>query len=230
LEKIYNSTFDEARSDLTEKNIFGIFPKIGSDEVGKGDFFGPLVVCAVFLHEPSQLAEYAAGDSKTLSNRRILQSAPEIMKNVLHSVVKISPEKYNDLYLRFRNINVILGWAHAQAIKNILDKDVHPRVILIDKFGPEIRVLKHFDSPVVKEKLVFMVRAEEDAAVAAASVIARYVFLNEMKALGKGCGMELPLGAGELVDVAAQILAGKIGLAQLSRYVKIHFKNYSRLK
>jgi ribonuclease HIII len=211
------------------KDVLDLFPRIGSDEVGKGDFFGPLVVCSVFLESLSQIVDGTARDSKSLSDSRVSRLAPQLIKKVKYSVVKISPQKYNELYEKFGNINVILGWAHAQAIKNLLAENLIPETILIDKFGPEIRVLKHFDDDKIKKSMVFSPKAEIDPAVAAASIIARYTFLNEIKKMGRECGMEIPLGAGTSVDEAAKKLLGTIGQKNLSRYVKIHFKNYSRL-
>lgn len=215
---------------LDNKKIFNTFPKIGSDEVGKGDFFGPLVVCAVYIEDSAQISELAARDSKTISDSRVEKLGARLVRMVEYSLVKISPEKYNQLYQRFKNINVILGWAHAQAIKNVLEKQKNPEIILIDKFGPEFRVQKHFDDHGIREKMIFINRAEQDTAVAAASIIARYTFLNEMGKLSTRCGRKLPLGAGEMVDSAARELAAKIGLQNLSNYVKVHFKNYLRLK
>jgi len=214
---------------LDNKQIFKTFPKIGSDEVGKGDFFGPLVVCAVYIEDSAQISELAARDSKTISDSRVEKLGARLVRMVEYSLVRISPEKYNQLYQRFKNINVILGWAHAQAIKNVLEKQKNPKIILIDKFGPEFRVLKHFDDSALKEKMVFFSRAEQDIAVAAASIIARHTFLKEMGKLSTQCGRKLPLGAGEMVDSAARELVGKIGLQNLSKYVKVHFKNYLRL-
>jgi ribonuclease HIII len=212
-----------------DTHIFNTFPKIGSDEVGKGDFFGPLVVCAVYIKEPARVSELSARDSKTISDSRVEKLGMQLVKMVEYSLVRISPEKYNQLYQRFKNINVILGWAHAQAIKNVLEKQKNPKIILIDKFGPEFRVKKHFDDPGISEKMIFLNRAEQDTAVAVASIIARYTFLKEMGKLSSECGQKLPLGAGERVDMAAKELAAKIGLQNLSKYVKVHFKNYLRL-
>ena len=215
--------------DKGVESLLNIYPKIGSDEVGKGDFFGPLVVCAVFMESIGQVEGLAIRDSKTISDSRARVLTPQLMRRLIHSSVKISPEKYNELYRRFKNINVILGWAHAQAIRNLLQKKLNPSVILIDKFGPEFRVLKHLDDTCIREKTFFSTHAEKDAAVAAASVIARGIFLDEIRNLSRQAEMEIPLGAGQGVDGAARKLSEKIGKPELRRFVKIHFKNFSRL-
>jgi len=211
------------------KSASDCYPKIGSDEVGKGDFFGPLVVCSVFLESSSQIGDITIRDSKSISDSKVNHLASLLIKKVKYSIVKISPQKYNELYSKFKNINIILGWAHAQAIKNLLAENLLPKIVLVDKFGPEVRVLKHFDDDKIREMMVFSPNAETDRAVAAASIIARYTFLNEIKKLKGDCGMDIPLGAGALVDAMAKKLAQKIGFQNLSRYVKTHFKNYSRL-
>lgn len=214
---------------MTEPDVLKIFPKIGSDEVGKGDFFGPLVVCAVYLENSGQVDDLGVRDSKSVSNSRTRTLAPQLMRRLRHSTVKIFPEKYNELYGKFKNINVILGWAHARAIMNLLEENLTPRIILIDRFGPEFRVLTHFDQAGIREMTVFSPGAERDAAVAAASIIARGVFLSEIEKLTQQAGMDIPLGAGEKVDGVARRLCEKMGKPGLTRFVKTHFKNYSRL-
>jgi len=212
------------------QEAFSIFPKIGGDEVGKGDFFGPLVVCAVYLEGPDSVPREVR-DSKSVSEHRIRTQAPALLQALsrAHAVVKISPAKYNELYAKFKNINAILGWAHARAVKNLLETGLDPRVILIDRFGPEFRVTRHFDDPGWVEKMVFLPRAEEDPAVAVASVIARYTFLKEMERLSRSAAMNLPLGAGEGVDAAARVLAKRVGPSGMAAFAKVHFKNFQRI-
>lgn len=217
-------------TELTFDQAAARFPKIGTDEVGKGDFFGPLVVTAVFLENSGETADIRILDSKAMSDSAIRVHAPRLIRALKHSVVKILPAKYNQLYGRFRNINLILGWAHAQAIKNLLGEGVRPELILIDKFGPPSRVLRHFGGDAVKDRIHFFTRAEKDKAVACASMISRMVFLSEMAKLSDQAGFPIPLGAGPLVDQAARRLAAGIGLENLGSFVKLHFRNFAALR
>jgi len=217
-------------AELTFTQAASRFPKIGTDEVGKGDFFGPLVVSAVFMKNPEMTGDLRILDSKSLSDSAIRANAPLLMQILKHSVVKILPSKYNQLYERFHNINLILGWAHAQAIKNLLDEGVRPELILIDKFGPPSRVLHHFHGDEPKGRILFFTHAEKDKAVACASMISRLVFLNEMEKLSHQAGIAIPLGAGPLVDQAAQKLAARLGVENLGMFVKLHFRNFASLK
>jgi ribonuclease HIII len=215
---------------LESTQVFNTFPKIGCDEVGKGDFFGPLVACAAYLDTDDVLGEeLGIRDSKSMSDSRVKKIAPGLKRRIPHSVVRISPAKYNELYQKFKNINAILGWAHATAIKNLLQEGHHPRLILIDRFGPEFRVSRHFSEKDIVDKLIFLPKAEADRAVAAASVIARHTFLEDMMRLSAQAGRELPLGAGDQVDAVARVLARELGPEGMLPYVKKHFKNFSRL-
>jgi len=203
------------------------FPRLGSDEAGKGDFFGPLVVAAAYIEKPGDLAD-AVVDSKRLSDGSIARLAADLTRRIRHTVVKIMPPRYNELYARLKNINAILGWAHAQAIKNLLAAGARPAAILVDRFGPEFRVLRHL-ADADRNGVHFFAHGEQDPAVAAASIIARHTFVREMERLGEKADMRLPLGAGEEVDGAARALARKVGRERLAEFVKVHFKNFARI-
>ncbi len=214
----------------TLSELEAVFPRLGCDEVGKGDFFGPLVVCGVVINERNYPLFDGICDSKKMSDKRIGVIAPGLMEKVPHSVVKIGPARYNELYLRFRNINAILGWAHSRVIRNLLEQGQNPAAIVIDQFGPEFRVLGNLrDVDYEMNRIFFFNRAESDPPVAAASVIARYVFLQEMELLGKKLGTKIPLGAGAPVDLTAKALFQKHGGEIFKDFAKLHFKNFSKL-
>lgn len=203
---------------------------IGTDESGKGDYFGPLVVAAVFWDE--RAAEALAGlrirDSKLLSDRRAAVLAREIVRTTRHAVVIIGPEKYNELIARMKNLNRLLAWGHARAIENILAAAACPRAVS-DQFGDE----KFLNNALLEKgrriELVQKTKAESEPAVAAASVLARNTFLQYLDKLSERAGIPLPKGAGPPVDQAAQALVGKWGKEALGQFAKLHFKNTARI-
>jgi ribonuclease HIII len=198
---------------------------IGTDEAGKGDYFGPLVVAGVWVNEVTAAELLAAGvrDSKKISDRRAHEIAARIRETSPVEVVAISPERYNEMYAKIRNLNRLLAWAHARVIENLLTRVDCSRVIS-DQFGDE-RVLQR--ALMEKGRAVQLVqrpRAEDDVAVAAASIIARSEFLNRLRQLGDKEGVELAKGAGPPVLVAGRRLVEKHGAGALARVAKLHFK------
>jgi ribonuclease HIII len=216
---------------VAEQNLFPPEPgRIGSDESGKGDFFGPLVVAAFFMPEGEEavLRELGVKDSKRTSDARCREIAATLKKGYIHSVVTVGPEKYNELYEKLRNLNRILAWAHARAIENILER-VPAGKAVTDQFGDEKFVLNALLKKGRSIELVQMPRAEEDAAVAAASILARAEFLTRLHFLSKDVGAELPKGASALVEEAAVKLVRAKGPGILERVAKTHFKTTTRV-
>ncbi|MEN6311231.1 MAG: ribonuclease HIII [Acidobacteriota bacterium] len=212
----------------------GLFPaepgRIGTDESGKGDFFGPLVVAAFFMPEGQEnvLRELGVKDSKRTSDGRCREIAAVLKKDYVHSLVAIGPAKYNELYAKFQNLNRLLAWAHARAIENILERVPAGRAVT-DQFGDE-RVVKNALLKKGREiDLVQMPRAEEDPAVAAASILARAEFLARLGDLSREAGMPLPKGASTQVDEAAVRLVRAKGPGILEQVAKTHFKTTARV-
>ncbi len=204
--------------------------RIGTDESGKGDYFGPLVVAGVFLPEEQEsiLAELGVKDSKKFSDNRVRELADLIKKGYTHSIVAIGPEKYNELYLKLRNLNRILAWAHARAIENILE-DVNCKLAVTDQFGDKAYVLNALMKRGKSIDLIQRPKAEEDLAVAAASIVARAEFLKRLYFLSQDVGIELPKGASPLVEEAGMKLVKTQGAQALDRVAKKHFKITARI-
>ncbi len=216
---------------MSGPNLFPSEPgRIGSDESGKGDFFGPLVVAAFFMPEGQEglLRELGVKDSKRTSDARCRQIAEELKKGYVHSIVAVGPEKYNELYAKLRNLNRILAWAHARAIENILERVPAGRAVT-DQFGDERFVKNALLKKGRAIELVQMPRAEEDPAVAAASILARAEFLVRLHFLSKDVGAELPKGASALVEEAAVKLVRAQGPGILDKVAKTHFKTAARV-
>lgn len=195
------------------------------DESGKGDYFGPLVAAAVAVSpaEVELLAAWGVRDSKRLSDHRARELDLLIRGVCPYEVVAIGPLRYNELYEKMRNLNRLLGWAHARALENLLER-VPCRRALADQFGDK-RVIEQ--ALMRKGKAVALEqrhRAEEDPAVAAASVVARAEFLERLERMSREFGKPLPKGASPLVESAARRLVQDHGADVLKRIAKLHFK------
>jgi ribonuclease HIII len=208
-------------------------PRIGVDESGKGDFFGPLVIAGAFLNEAAayNMMEIGVRDSKMIkSDARIAEMAKEIRltEGCVTDVVAIGPEKYNQLHAQTRNVNNILGWGHARVIENLLGRVDSPKAIS-DQFGNKRIIEKALMERGRKIELVQRHKAESDLAVAAASIIARNEFVMRLRRLGKEYGVELPKGASTAVEQAAAELIAKHGRDALGKVAKMHFRTSQKV-
>ncbi len=203
---------------------------IGTDESGKGDYFGPLVVAGVFILDEQQkvLAELGVKDSKRFSDNRVREFANLIKKGYKHSLVAIGPEKYNELYSKLRNLNRILAWAHSRAIENILEH-VHCALAVTDQFGDEAYVLNALMKKGRNIELIQRPKAEEDLAVAAASILARAEFLKRLYFLSQDVGIDLPKGSPPFVVETGVKLVKMHEVQILDRVAKKHFKVTKRI-
>lgn len=203
--------------------------RIGVDESGKGDFFGPLVIAACFV-APWHYAELEeVRDSKTLTDKKSLELASKIKKVCPHEVIVIGPTKYNELYKKIGNLNKLLAWGHARAIEDVLTKQTCDLVIS-DQFADPSGLRRALMERGRQVQLVSMVRAESDLAVAAASVLARAAFLERLAKLGKELGIDLPKGAGPMVDATAAKIIRERGEAALEGVAKLHFKTVEKAR
>jgi ribonuclease HIII len=208
-----------------------LLPSIGTDESGKGDFFGPLVCAGVYVDAESADALLALGvrDSKRLSDRRCHELSDHIKATCAerYSVVEIMPSRYNDLYEQFRregkNLNTLLAWAHARVLENLLGQVACTRAIT-DQFADPRYVKSKLQQRGKAIELIQMPRAEVHIAVAAASVLARARFLERLEALSAQCGVTLPKGASQAVVQAGRSLVKQQGVAMLRQVAKLHFK------
>lgn len=210
---------------------------IGSDEVGTGDYFGPITVVAAYV-EPSQmplLQELGVKDSKDLKDPQIIKIAKDIIHVVPHSILVLHNEKYNTLQERGMTQGKIKALLHNKALSHVLRKiePTKPDGILIDQFAEPDIYFRHIqkEEQIVKENVYFSTKAEGvHLAVAAASIIARYAFVTEFEKLSEIAGVPLQKGAGSGVDkIAAQIIKKK-GEASLRQIAKLHFANTEKAK
>jgi ribonuclease HIII len=205
--------------------------RIGVDESGKGDYFGYLVVAGVIADEEKEkkLAALHVKDSKKLLDSTVAVLARQIKKICTYDIVKISPEKYNQLYRKFgkKGLNKLLAWGHARVIENLLEKN-ECDYIIIDKFGDERYIKNALMDKGKKTKVIQQVRAESDMAVAAASVLARAEFLKTLRRMSLEVGYKLPKGSTH-VEAAAKELVSRYGEKILPMIAKMHFKITKRI-
>ena len=206
-------------------------PHIGTDEAGKGDYFGPLVAAAAYADQVAvaRLPEAGVRDAKKVSLGR-LRELEKAVKQICPAfqVVNIFPERYNELRQQMGNLNHLLAWAHARAIEDVLAK-VHCQVVVADQFGDE-----HFlEDSLMKRgrqvKLVQRVRAEDDPAVAAASVLARAAFIRGLERMSAEIGVDLPRGATHVLPAARKVFE-KGGEDLLRKTAKLHFATTKKLR
>ncbi len=203
---------------------------IGTDEAGKGDYFGPLVCAACYLNNDLYdiLSTTGIRDSKKISNGKAKTVAIEIKRYCPHNVVVIGPEKYNQLYAKFKNLNRMLAWAHAKAIENMLEK-VKAAYALTDQFGNEKLVKDALQKEGKGINLLQIPKAEANPAVAAASVLARAEFLWRIERLSKEYDVDLHLGAGSPTDSSGRVFVARHGAEKLPMVAKYHFKNTKKV-
>ena len=204
-------------------------PHFGVDESGKGDFFGPLVIAGVYVDRGIARNFMDAGiqDSKRIgSDARIHTLADTIRKTqgAVHEVIVIGPEKYNELYEKFGNLNSLLGWGHARVIENLLGKRSDCPRALSDKFADARVIERSLFTKGKGIKLEQRTKAESDLAVAAASILAREGFIAWLDRRGKELGIKLSRGVSAAVKQAASDLVEKNGPEVLRQVAKVHFR------
>ena len=203
----------------------GFAPHVGGDESGKGDYFGPLCVAAVFVPDAqtaAHLVSKGVRDSKLVPDAEAALLASLVRARCPHAVHVLAPPLYNDVYERFGNLNNLLADCHARALERLL-ADVGPQPVVIDQFArPEVLV-RHLGEKARATSVTQAVRAESDVAVAAASLVARAEFLAGLAALEVRHGLRLPKGAGVPVVKAAREIGAKGGRTLLRQVAKVHF-------
>ena len=206
-------------------------PRIGSDESGKGDYFGPLVTVAAFVDNETefQLRDIGVQDSKTLSDKVIKTMASQIKSLVTWKTVTVLPEEYNELYAEMKNLNKLLGRCHARALEGVLNLK-ECKLAIIDQFGDEKFVRNELMTKGRKMNLIQVPRAESDIAVASASIIARDEFIAGIERLSREIDIDLPKGASSKVIDKGTEIAMEHGFDKLRYVAKLHFRTTSQIR
>ena len=232
-----NITIDNTskKEKKEETKTFFNFSTIGSDEVGTGDYFGPIVVSATYVSKEniSFLEELGVRDSKKITDDKIIEIAPKIVKQIPYVTYILDNSDYNELVNKDTNMNKIKAILHNKVLIDLIKKE-QPKYekIVIDQFCNPKKFYEYIEASKEKIKNVtFMTKAEDQVmSVAAASIISRYLFLKKMDEISKELGVNIPKGAGETVDKVAKDLLNKLGEDKLKEYVKYNFKNTEKIK
>ena len=219
--------FEDRKEDVEEPENY-----IGTDESGKGDYFGPLVVAGFHCDSKivNELKSLGVKDSKLLSDYSINKIADEIKKKFENrfNIIVISPKKYNELYTKTNNVNKLLGWAHAKVLENVLEQCDSSEAIS-DKFGDENLIKNSLQTRGKKLLLHQFTKAEKYTAVAAASILAREKFNNWFQLQNKKLNLMLPKGASPAVEKTAHQIVNHYGKVKLAELVKLHFKTTKKI-
>lgn len=217
----------------TENTNNYFLSSIGSDEVGTGDYFGPVVVVAAYIDEKNvaTLKKIKITDSKKINDEDILKIAPTLFKILPYSLLIVNNEKYNEVMSKKNmNLNKLKAILHKQAITNLIKKINDKPTIIIDQFCDVINFNKYVEDNNFSKDVKFHTKAESKyASVASASIMARYIFLKEFEKLSKTLNIRLRKGASNLVDNQARELVEEYGYDILRKIAKLHFKNTNKL-
>jgi ribonuclease HIII len=215
-----------------------LLPRLGVDESGKGDFFGPLCIAGVYVNEQVVKAWENSGirDSKHISSDKKIGELARLIRETpgcVTAVVPIGNEAYNRLYSKMGSVNAILAWGHARVIENLMQQKERmnppPVRAISDQFAANKSTVANALMNLGREiELVQRHRAEEDVAVAAASILARHEFVDRLRGLEEQFGAKLPKGASGAVDELAREFVASQGAEKLAKVAKMHFRNAFR--
>ena len=219
---------------LNHDSFYFYMTTIGSDEVGTGDFFGPIVVTAAYAKKEdiSFLDELGVKDSKKLTDDKIKKIMPELLKRIPYVTFTLSNIDYNTWQEKGYNMNQIKAILHNKVLYQMKQKGYEYDKIVVDQFVYPKKYFEHIQDATEKvTNITFTTKAESKcASVAAASCISRYIFLMKMDEISKDLGMALPKGANEIVDVVGKEIIQKFGEYKLREIAKLNFKNVEKIK
>lgn len=230
---VYAAAFMQVQDEIPNTATTNQYPQAGSDEVGTGDYFGPVCVCASYVtHDDVDfLVKLGVRDSKQMSDADMLKIGPLLMERIPHSLLIVLPQKYNRVH-ESNNLNAIKAKLHNQAYINLAKKIELPSFKIIDQFTPETSYYRYLkNEPQIIRGIHFETKAEDKyLSVAVGSIISRYGFLKTWEEMEKKYNMTLPKGSGDKVDSVAQAFVERYGLERLGEIAKLHFKNTEKIR
>lgn len=230
---VYAAAFMQGQDEIPNTATTNQYPQAGSDEVGTGDYFGPVCVCASYVTQDNVdfLIKLGVRDSKQMSDADMLKIGPLLMERIPHSLLIVPPQKYNRVH-ESNNLNAIKAKLHNQAYINLAKKIELPSFKIIDQFTPETSYYRYLkNEPQIIRGIHFETKAEDKyLSVAVGSIISRYGFLKTWEEMEKKYNMTLPKGSGDKVDIVAKAFVERYGLERLGEIAKLHFKNTEKIR
>lgn len=224
---------DKKKEEKKEKVLPIRISSIGSDEVGTGDFFGPIVVTASYVSRENVdfLLELKVKDSKKMTDEQILKVVPEIIKKIPYQTFILKNKEYNQHKGNQMNMNQMKAILHNKVLYEIKDKGYDYDYIVVDQFEPPKSYFNHIASATKKVNDIFFLTKAEDQclSVACSSLISRYIFLKEMDKMSQELGLALPKGANPMVDEVGKKIVSKYGKEKLNEIAKLNFKNLDKI-
>ena len=228
------SSDDKKEKKEIERKIPLRINSVGSDEVGTGDYFGPIVVTASYVTKDNVdfLLELGVKDSKKMSDTEIKKVVPQIIKKIPYHTFVLNNKQYNELYSSDMNMNKMKAILHNKVLSAFADKNKYPYDhIVVDQFENPKSYYNHLaDAKFKVYNITFLTKAEDQClSVACASLISRYIFLQEMDKISQSVSMDLPKGASDLVDSVGSDIVKKYGHDKLKEIAKLNFKNTEKI-
>lgn len=230
---------DSSKEKKEKKEIY-IDPKIynsnsiGSDEVGTGDYFGPIVVTSAYVRKEdiSFLEELKVKDSKKLTDEKILEIVPKIIKRIPYSSVILTNKEYNERYSEDINMNKLKAILHNKVLNNLVKSNYNYDYIVVDEFAKPFVYYNYLkNSTEIVRNITFLTKGEDKClSVACASLISRFIFIKEFAKISADTKILLPKGASNLVDQKGLEIVKKYGFEKLKEIAKLNFKNTEKIK
>ena len=232
-----NNSENKSKSETKKIEVDPIIynsTSIGSDEVGTGDYFGPIVVTAAYVKKEDipYLEDLGVKDSKKLDDSKILEVVPKIIKKIPYSSLVLSNKDYNNTYGENFNMNKIKAVLHNKVLVDLTSKYPNTDYVIVDEFANKYVYFNYLkESNNVYRNITFLTKGEtRSLAVACASMISRYIFINEFEKLSQSVNILLPKGASNLVDNVGIEIVKKYGFDKLTEIAKLNFKNTDKIK
>ena len=236
ISEIMNEDKEEGYKNKEDSNSITLpsdITSIGSDEVGTGDYFGPIVVTASYVKKEDipYLESLGIRDSKKMLDEHILKIVPKIKDKVKHCTIILNNSDYNKVYSSDMNMNKIKAILHNKALYSLVKDNVDYDYIVIDEFASEKNYFGYLkDAKNVVRNITFMTKAEDKVmSVAVSSIISRYVFIKEINKMGNELNILIPKGASSIVDDAGIMIVKKYGKEKLREIAKLNFSNTNRI-